>query len=50
MPGYASLVGAMADNITFAIGSVFFTTASFVQLRLTGRWQPGGWRSAGWSD
>ena len=50
MPGYASLVGAMADNITYAIGSVFFTTASFVQLRLTGRWQPGGWRSAGWSD
>ena len=50
VPGYASLVGAMADNITYAIGSVFFTTASFVQLRLTGRWQPGGWRSAGWSD
>ena len=21
-----------------------------MQLRLTGRWQPGGWRSAGWSD
>ena len=50
VPGYASLVGAMADNVTYAIGSVFFTTASFVQLRLTGRWQPGGWRSAGWSD
>ena len=29
---------------------MFFTTAAFVQLRLTGRWQPGGWRSAGWSD
>ena len=40
----------MADNATYAIGSVFFTTAAFVQLRLTGRWQPGGWRSAGWSD
>lgn len=50
VPGYAALVGATADNATYAIGSVFFTTASFVQWRLTGRWRPGGWKDAGWSD
>lgn len=50
LPGYASLVGTTADNATYALGSVFFTTASFIQWRLTGRWRPGGWRDAGWSD
>lgn len=50
MPGYAQAVGTTADNATFAIGSVFFTTAAFVQLWLTGRRRPGGWRSAAWSD
>jgi len=50
MPGYFGLVGATADNATYAIGSVFFTVAAFTQLRLTGRWQPGGWHDAGWSD
>ena len=39
LPGYASLVGTTADNATYAIGSVFFTVASFIQWRLTGRWR-----------
>lgn len=49
-PGYASLVGATADNATYAAGSVLFTAAAFVQLRLTPRWRADGWRSAAWSD
>lgn len=49
LPGYASLVGTTADNATYALGSVFFTTASFIQWRLTGRWRPGP-LAAGWSD
>jgi len=32
VPGYASLVGVEADDITFAIGSVFFTSAAWMQL------------------
>jgi len=31
VPGYASLVGAKADAITYFIGSIFFTTAGYVQ-------------------
>ena len=31
VPGYLSLVGATADGITFFVGSIFFTTASFLQ-------------------
>jgi hypothetical protein len=51
VPGYLSLVGGIADNATFFIGSLFFTTAGFIQLRLTGRWQPGAWKSkADWDD
>ena len=51
LPGYLDLVGALTDNITFFIGSLFFTTAAFIQLRLTGRWQPGAWKSrADWDD
>jgi hypothetical protein len=50
LPGYAELVGATADDATYAIGSVFFTVAAFTALRLTGRWTRRGWQSAGWSD
>ena len=32
VPAYASAVGATADAITFFIGSLFFTSASFSQL------------------
>jgi len=32
-PGYAQLVGATAVGVTFFVGSIFFTTAAFVQLR-----------------
>lgn len=49
-PGYAGLVGATADNATYALGSVFFTAAALVQWRLTPRWRRNGWRDAGWSD
>ena len=44
-PGYLGLVGATADNLTYFLGSIFFTIAGFTQLRLTGRWQPGAWSS-----
>lgn len=50
VPGWAALVGAEADNVTFAVGSVFFTIAAFVQLRLTGRWRPGAWRGPARAD
>lgn len=50
VPGLAALAGTTADNAVYAVGSVFFTAAAFVQLRLTGRWRAGGWRSATWSD
>ena len=33
VPGYAGAVGARADSITFFIGSLFFTTAAFLQYR-----------------
>ncbi|MCB0827356.1 MAG: hypothetical protein KDB62_00930 [Solirubrobacterales bacterium] len=46
VPGYLSLVGGVADNVTFFIGSLFFTTAGLIQLALTGRWWPGRWKSA----
>ncbi|MBJ8348837.1 hypothetical protein [Antrihabitans sp. YC2-6] len=36
-PLYASAVGARLDNTTYFIGSLFFTTAGFIQLRLSGR-------------
>jgi hypothetical protein len=51
VPGYLDLVGALADNITFFIGSLFFTTAGFIQLRLSGRWRRGAWKSREeWDD
>lgn len=33
VPGYSGRVGARADSITFFVGSVFFTTAGFLQYR-----------------
>lgn len=51
LPGYLALVGDSADNITYAVGAVFFTLAAFIQLRLSGRWRRGAWRSrADWDD
>jgi drug/metabolite transporter (DMT)-like permease len=51
LPGYLDLVGPLADNVTYFIGSLFFTTAGFIQLRLSGRWRPGAWKSReDWDD
>jgi SNF family Na+-dependent transporter len=51
LPGYLSLVGQQVDNITYVIGAIFFTAAAFVQLRLSGRWRRGAWRSReDWDD
>ncbi len=51
LPGYLGVVGVTADNLTYFLGSIFFTIAGFTQLRLTGRWQKGGWASAdAWDD
>jgi hypothetical protein len=33
VPGYAGSVGSRIDSITFFVGSVFFTTAGFLQYR-----------------
>ncbi len=33
VPGYAGAVGVRTDSITFFIGSLFFTTAAFLQYR-----------------
>ena len=38
--GYVSAVGTEVDNLTYFVGSLFFTTAAFVQLRLSGRVVP----------
>jgi hypothetical protein len=44
-PGYLGLVGEDWTN------AAFFTTASFIQLRLTGRWRRGAWKSKqDWDD
>lgn len=32
VPGYVNVVGATADSITYFVGSLFFTTASYAQL------------------
>src|SRR3954464_5484215 len=32
VPAYADAVGGVADAVTFFVGSIFFTTASFLQL------------------
>lgn len=53
-PGYVQLVGSSADGITFFVGSIFFTSAAFLQLvttRLVGGgradWWAGGIQFAG---
>jgi hypothetical protein len=33
VPGYVDLLGARVDSITFFVGSLFFTTAAFLQYR-----------------
>ena len=33
VPGYTSAVGAVWDNVTYFVGSVFFTSASFLSYR-----------------
>lgn len=50
-PGYAELVGAAADGVTFFVGSILFTAGGLVQTSLSfpGRRQPGGGRSAWWA-
>jgi hypothetical protein len=51
VPGYLDLVGSLADNVTYFVGSIFFTAAAFIQLRLSGRWRRGAWKSReAWDD
>ena len=40
LPWYADWVGAVGANLTFFIGSIFFTLAGFIQLSLSGRKAP----------
>ncbi|MEV8266514.1 hypothetical protein [Microbacterium sp. NPDC076911] len=40
LPIYADAVGIVATNVTFFVGSVFFTLAGFIQLSLSGRHVP----------
>jgi hypothetical protein len=49
-PGYAELVGAGADGITFFVGSILFTAGGLLQTSLSfpARRQPAG-RSAWWA-
>src|SRR4051812_28762640 len=50
-PGYAHLVGAAADGVTFFVGSVFFTAGGLLQTSLSapGRHRPGAGRAAWWA-
>lgn len=41
VPGYAQWVGVDSDNVTYFVGSLFFTAAGFIALRLSGRPVPG---------
>ncbi|MCL4287431.1 MAG: YrhK family protein [Thermoleophilia bacterium] len=48
-PGYVQLVGSSADGITFFVGSIFFTSASLLQLvttRVTGGGTVDRWAAA----
>jgi drug/metabolite transporter (DMT)-like permease len=40
VPIYATTVGSTIDNLTFFVGSLFFTAAGFIQLSLSGRRPP----------
>ena len=42
-PGYIELVGSAADGVTFFVGSIFFTSASALQLAATSREQHADW-------
>jgi len=42
-PGYIDLVGSAADGVTFFVGSIFFTSASALQLAATSREQRADW-------
>jgi len=42
-PGYIQLVGSGADGVTFFVGSIFFTTASALQLAATPRDERADW-------
>src|SRR5215470_2676842 len=46
VPGYASTVGAVGDTVTYFVGSLFFTAASFLSLREAGRDRPQGLNTA----
>ena len=50
-PGYAKLVGAQADAITFFVGSILFTTGGALQtwLAFGDRRSPGAGRVAWWT-
>lgn len=39
-PFYAEYLGPVGVNVTFVVGSVFFTLAAFIQLSLSGRHVP----------
>lgn len=40
VPAYLGAVGAPLDNLTFFVGSLFFTLGAFIQLNLSGRRPP----------
>ena len=40
VPMYQEAVGSVAANTTFFIGSLFFTTAGFIQLSMSGKRPP----------
>jgi len=40
IPAYVNAVGSTVDNLTFFVGSLFFTVAAFIQLNLSGRRPP----------
>lgn len=42
LPPYAAWVGEVGANLTFFVGSIFFTTAALIQLSLSGRRPPRG--------
>ncbi|MGA7149733.1 MAG: YrhK family protein [Microbacterium sp.] len=42
LPVYASWAGLVWTNVTFVVGSVFFTVAALIQLLLSGRRPPRG--------
>lgn len=44
MSWYVDLVTVRGANVTLFVGSLFFTSAAFVQLRLSGRWRSSAWK------